>query len=161
MIKKTLFFLVFFLSCTIILAKTQKYKTGDLIFQVNKSSDFSLAVTETTTGKEYNYTHVGIIFIEHDSVFVFEATAPVVCKTPLQNFIEDSKIIDEHYIVVVTRVRFPYQKLIPNAISFAKSALNKAYDSFFIPNNDKYYCSELVYEAFRKKMANIYLMLFP
>ena len=35
-------------------------------------------------------------------------------------------------------------------ITFSKSKLNKEYDDVFLMNNDKYYCSELIYEAFSK-----------
>lgn len=133
------------------LAQNEEYKTGDLIFQVNKISDFSQAIAETTSGKDYNYTHVGIIYIENDSAFVLEATRPEVTKTPILEFINNSETIDNHYIAMVARVKSPYRQYIPTAISFAKSALKKPYDDFFIPNNNEYYCSELVYEAFRKE----------
>jgi len=55
-----------------------------------------------------------------------------------------------------------FQKLIPKAIELAKTKLGKSYDDIFDIKNDKYYCSELLYESF--KYANdeqAIFQLFP
>jgi hypothetical protein len=48
----------------------------------------------------------------------------------------------------LARLKSPYQKLIPKAIQFTLSQQGKTYDEAFLYNNGKYYCSELIYDAF-------------
>ena len=43
-----------------------------------------------------------------------------------------------------------YSHAIQNAISFSRRKIGVNYDDVFILNNDQYYCSELIYEAFVK-----------
>ena len=41
-----------------------------------------------------------------------------------------------------------YKHTIPTAVQFSKNQIGVDYDEVFILDNDKYYCSELIYEAF-------------
>lgn len=50
--------------------------------------------------------------------------------------------------MVHARLKKEYLKLIPSAITFALKQLDKPYDDEFLYNNGKYYCSELLYDAF-------------
>ena len=52
--------------------------------------------------------------------------------------------------VIVGRLNDEYKHTIPTAVQFAKKQIGVDYDEIFILNNDKYYCSELIYEAFAK-----------
>jgi len=56
--------------------------------------------------------------------------------------------VDGNPVVVVGRLKPKYQKSIPRAIEILKSFLGKPYDYVFLPDNDKYYCSEIIYLAF-------------
>ena len=104
-------------------------KTGDILFQTNKArTSFVKAIENVTTSlDDLNFSHVGVVLVEDGQVFVLEATQPVV---------------------VVGRLKPKYQKSIPRAIEILKSFLGKPYDYVFLPDNDKYYCSEIIYLAF-------------
>ena len=47
------------------------------------------------------------------------------------------------------RLKLNYIKLLPKALLFCSKQLGKQYDDAFLPNNGKYYCSELLYDAFK------------
>jgi hypothetical protein len=126
-----------------------RLQTGDLLFQVGISSKLNEAITEVTFGENnIHYTHVGIVFIENDTVFVIEATPPKVCITPLDSFLLRSAIFAEKPIVAVGRLKQEYRATIPQAIVLAKKMLGKPYDFAYLPENDAYYCSELVTLSF-------------
>ena len=67
------FILVLIVSCS----KKETIKTGDVIFrEVVSTSELSQAINEVTqTQKVTNYTHMGICFIENDSVKVIHSDA--------------------------------------------------------------------------------------
>lgn len=125
-------------------------KTGDLLFQANKAkTSFVKAIENVTTSlDDLSFSHVGIVLVEDGQVFVLEATQPDVCKTSLEKFFKQAKSVDGGPIVVVGRLKPKYQKSIPRAIEILKSFLGKPYDYVFLPDNDKYYCSEIIYLAF-------------
>jgi uncharacterized protein YycO len=123
--------------------------TGDLLFQAGTSSELSNAIAAVTTGKDdVHYTHVGIVSIENDTVFVIEATTPNVCKTPVDSFLNKSVFIEEKPLVAVARLKPEFQGIIPQAIINAGKYIGKPYDYIYSPDNDAYYCSELVYLLF-------------
>ncbi|MCD7935250.1 MAG: hypothetical protein LUG98_00150 [Tannerellaceae bacterium] len=148
------------LTVWIMLVSSLVLRTGDLIFQEScpdHPDDTIKEVTESLDG--YNFTHVGMVYIdEKDAVFVIEATIPVVVLTPLEKYIlPDRKACPP--ISVVMRLKEEYKDLIPGAIEAAMSHLGKGYDYAFDLENDLWYCSELIYEAFRQ--ANGGASIFP
>lgn len=138
-----------------------KLQTGDLIFQESCTGSMGSAIKEVTTSvDEYQFTHVGIVYIDsNDSIFVIEATKPKVAKTPLREYLypEDEK--DCPPVSVVGRLKPEYLHCIPKAIDESLSLIGKEYDNGFVLDNDKYYCSELIYEILLK--ANNEKPVFP
>jgi hypothetical protein len=131
-------------------------KTGDLLFQVNESNDFTDAITSTTGDKsKYSFSHVGIVAREKSGLFVIEAVPGVgVRKVSLDEFLESSaKSPDGKALVVAYRVKVD-KKCAANAVERAASYVNYPYDSVFLPNNSAFYCSELVYECFLDQSGN-------
>ena len=123
-------------------------QTGDLLFQVGKDR-MSEAIAGVTFGKnDINYTHVGIVFVKNDTIFVIEAISSGVSKTLLDTFLLRSAYFEEKPIVAVGRLKQEYREFIPQAIVRAKNLLGKPYDFVFCPDNDAYYCSELVEVSF-------------
>ncbi len=138
-----------------------KLQTGDLIFQESCVGSMGSAIKEVTTSvEEYQFTHVGIVYIdENDSVFVIEATQPRVAKTPLHEYLHPKNEKDCPPVSVVGRLKPEYQYCIPKAIEESFSLIGKEYDNGFILGDDKYYCSELIYEILLK--ANNGNPIFP
>lgn len=125
-------------------AKAQQYKTGDLLFQNLDCGGLCDAIESVTEGcNGQKFSHIGLVFLRNDSVYIIEAIGENVHLTPLANFIARS-----NNPVVQARVKVQYQKLIPAAIQFSLQQQGKPYDEPFLYNNGKYYCSELIYDAF-------------
>jgi hypothetical protein len=124
-----------------------QYQNGDIVFQVGKGSNFEKAIFLVTSGiDDYDFSHVGVIYIENDEIFVLEATPkPGVTQTPLSDFLNESAVM------VVGRLKPQYQYVIPGAFEKIKPLMGKPYDFTFHHNNDAYYCSELIQIAFIQK----------
>jgi hypothetical protein len=109
----------------------------------------SEAIAGVTKGENnIHYTHVGIVLVENETVFVIEAIPAGVSKTVLATFLLRSETLEEKPLVAVGRLKQEYQEFIPQAIVRAESLLEKPYDFVFCPDNDAYYCSELVEVSF-------------
>ncbi|MFV0467472.1 MAG: YiiX/YebB-like N1pC/P60 family cysteine hydrolase [Dysgonomonas sp.] len=130
---------------------------GDLIFQEScVDSNMSKAIKDVTVGVEgYNFVHVGIVWIApDDSIYVIEATQPKVCVTKLQDYLYPKAEKECLPKSVVGRLKSPYQPLIGKALVEAIKLIGKDYDDAFDLKNDKYYCSELIYDIFLKANNN-------
>lgn len=129
--------------------KVSGLENGDIIFQVSKSAQ-SLALQKATGSK---YTHVGLIFIQNQQVFVYEAVGPVKL-TPLNEWA--TRGVNGHY--VVKRLKDRNQLLSKGAWQkaqrLAKQYKGKAYDPYFEWHDKAMYCSELVWKIY-KRAANI------
>ncbi len=124
---------------------------GDLLFQDLDCGPVCDAIEKVTRGVDgRDFSHVGIVYTHNDSLFVIEATGGKgVCITPLQDFLNRSRDSNNHPKVVTGRLKKKYRKLIPEAISFAQAQEGLPYDPVFAAGNNKYYCSELVYDAYK------------
>ena len=87
---------------------------------------------------------------EKNNIRVLEALPTGVIKTNIDSFLRRSSDIDNNPKVIVGRLKPKYHHTITNAITFLNSKLGIEYDKEFIIGNDKYYCSELIYEAFEQ-----------
>jgi hypothetical protein len=129
---------------------------GDLLFQDLDCGPLCDAIEKVTTG--YNgakFTHVGIVAKDsNDSFVVIEAVSSGVRATPLKDFLNKSFDTDNRPKVAVGRLKPAFARLIPSAIKNASALKGKPYDKGFVINNDAYYCSELVYEAFLRANDN-------
>lgn len=151
--KKLLLFII--LSTQLTWAQKIEYKEGDFIFQNINCGPLCEAINEVTHGYNgINFNHIGMV-IEHEGTLqVIEATWPEVCITPLDKF--TSKNVEAQY---VGRLKTEYQELISKAKEFSIAQLGIPYDVNYLMNNNKYYCSELIYDAF--KSANDNTEVFP
>jgi hypothetical protein len=129
---------------------------GDLLFQDLDCGPLCDAIEKVTTG--YNgakFTHVGIVAKDgNDSFVVIEAVSGGVHATPLEDFLNKSFDAENRPKVAVGRLKPAFTHLIPSAIKNASALKGKPYDKGFVINNDAYYCSELVYEAFLRVNDN-------
>lgn len=115
------------------------------------------AINEVTSGYQgLKFNHIGMVFYEEDQPYVIEATWPEVCATPLEEFL--AKTPNTMYW---GRVKPEFAHLIPKAVAFALRQKGVAYDSEFIYDNDKYYCSELLYDAFMEAYGQPFFIMYP
>lgn len=128
--------------------KKQVYKSGDLLFVDNTSSDLTKAINEVTKKEgSHNYTHVGICKVEGNKVYVYHAAPEKnVIKESLASFLDDR----EQSKIDLYRVERIANKQLASAFKISDSLLGMPYDFAYIKGNDKMYCSELIFEMFKK-----------
>lgn len=136
---------------------------GDILFQDLDSSPLCDAIELVTPGfKNGNFSHIGIVveigdpycmnpeYEPTEHIRILEALPGEVITTRLDSFLTRSADYNNNPKVIVGRLNDEYKHTIPTAVQFVKKKIGVDYDEFFILNNDKYYCSELIYEAFAK-----------
>ena len=111
-------------------------KEGDIVFQVSKSKQSPLISAATMS----QWTHCGIIVMKHNEPYVLEASSTVKL-TPWKQWKEHGKGS------ITAMKRYTEQ---PITINY-KQYLGKRYDLAFKFNNNKWYCSELVYDIYLKQ----------
>lgn len=127
-----------------------KLKEGDLLFQDLDSSPLCEAIESVTSGyNNYNISHIGFVINVNDELKVLEAIPPKVKLTDLDTFLFRSTDSNNNPKVFVGRLDEKFKNLIPVAVDYSLSKLEFKYDEFFLINNNKYYCSELIYESFK------------
>ena len=145
----------FLLAC-----KQEVFHSGDLIFVTSENSDFEKSIVEVTKAKDktLNFTHVAIINVTDSGIFVVEAVPEKgVVYTSLQEF-KDENINGDLYLGILKSKYIKYTK---DALSRACSHLGKDYDYAFDFENDLYYCSELVYDAYAYASGNPHFFEAP
>ena len=141
----------FYLLFTILISCTKNFKLqeGDLLFQDLDSSPLCNAIELVTPGYNgSNFSHIGLVVSVNDTLKVLEAIPPKVMTTNLDDFINRSFDKNGNPKVIVGRLKKEFTNSISNAVSYSKSKLDITYDEVFLINNETYYCSELIYEAF-------------
>lgn len=123
--------------------------TGDLLFQAGENTDMTGAIT-AATGEDglLNFSHVGIVVVAQGVDSVLEATTDGgVRLTSLAQFLGRSAKVDGHPAVVAMRLKDTTG--VAHAVARARTHIGLPYDYSFLPDNGKYYCSELVWDCYR------------
>ena len=142
---KKCYFIILLVSCS----SKFELKEGDLLFQDLDTSPLCDAIELVTPGyNEADFSHIGLVVSINDTIRVLEAIPPKVMLTNLENFLNRSFDKDGNPKVIVGRLKEKNLHSVKEAVSYSKSKLNIKYDDFFLMNNNSYYCSELIYEAF-------------
>lgn len=133
-------------------------KAGDLLFQNLACGPLCDAINSVTKGyADQKFSHMGMICLRNDSLLVMEASGKDVHLTPLSQFLSRSA-----EPVYVGRLLAQYRSLIPKAIQFSMQQLGTPYDDQYLYDNGKYYCSELIYDAFKAANAGQpFFRLYP
>lgn len=127
------------------------FKDGDLLFQELSCGPLCEAIVRVTQSWENRkFNHMGMVYTQGDSLMVLEAIGEDVHLTPLNEFLSRSLSPDGDPLVVVGRLKENYEKLIPAALIVGLGQLGLPYDTEFIYDNEAYYCSELIYDAFKE-----------
>ncbi len=125
-------------------------RNGDLLFKVAGDSAPSKAIADATAWHDsVKFSHVAIVATENGKPYVIEATGKKgVTRTEWDDFMASAPRIGEKAGVVVMRVTADFSA--EDAVERAEGHLGEEYDWSYCPDNGKMYCSELVYESFRK-----------
>ncbi len=141
---------------------TLKFQNGDLLFQDLDSSPLCDAIEKVTNSiDDLNFSHVGIITLINKKEYVLEAFVNGVDTIPLKQFLKRSLNQDNEPKVIVGRLKEEFSSYIPKAIENGFELIGKEYDEEFKINNDKFYCSELIYEIFLNSNNNSLFELQP
>lgn len=125
-------------------------QTGDLLFQDLDCGGLCDAIEQVTLSfGGRHFSHIGLVVKSADSIFIIEAIGDKVQRTSLARFTGRSR--NE---MLLGRVKKQYRKLLPEALHFAESQLGVPYDKAFLYGNGSYYCSELIYDAFKSANGN-------
>jgi len=115
--------------------------SGDIIFQVSSSPQASAVALASGSP----ITHVGLIVVEGDKVTVIEAVEPVR-EIPIEQFIDHGGM----WGIYRLKERPKNPDWSSRVVRYARAMKGKHYDSLFQWNDDRIYCSELVWKAFSK-----------
>ncbi|MGM0551152.1 MAG: YiiX/YebB-like N1pC/P60 family cysteine hydrolase [Bacteroidota bacterium] len=130
----------------------QSIETGDLLFQDIDCGPLCEAIERVTQSiRGVHFSHVGIAQWKNDNLYVLEASQGSVHYTPFDKFLNRSLDSLGNPKVAVARLDTVQQQLMIDALQHAPEFLGKPYDDFFLPDNDRYYCSELVYALLEKE----------
>lgn len=113
-------------------------KEGDIVFQTSKSPQSKYIIMATKS----QWSHCGIIIEKADGLYVLEAIT-TVSLTPYQQWVERGR---------GKRVRVKRYTEGPVKIKYSKY-LGKQYDKAFKFGNSKWYCSELVYDIYKRQLG--------
>ena len=125
---------------------------GDILFQDLDCGDACDAIEKVTIG--YNgldFSHCGIVAKVDGEMKVVEAYGAVQAVA-IDSFFERSK--DKHGNAKVIVGRPKEQDIAKKSAQIATSYIGKLYDKEFKLGDDKYYCSELVYETYKAGNGN-------
>lgn len=123
---------------------------GDLLFQDLNCGDLCdaiEAVTEGVNGKDFS--HCAMVVSVNDTLTVVEAIGNSVRFTSIPSFFARSGDTLSIQRITVARVKEPFKPLIEGAAAFATQQIGQPYDPDYLMDNGKWYCSELLYEAFK------------
>lgn len=115
-----------------------KLKEGDIVFQTSTSQQAPFIIAATRSP----WSHCGIIIEKADGLYVLEAVSSVRL-TPYDQWVKRGKD------GVVKMKRYTDE---PVKIKY-KKYLGRPYDTAFKFGNDKWYCSELVYDVYNQQLG--------
>ena len=154
--------LIFFWGCAEKPASIQKcndseevLEEGDLLFQdlnCGELCEAIEAVTEGINGKDFS--HCAMVVKINDTLKVVEAIGDHVQVNSLKHFFARSGDTATMQNITVGRVLEEYQPLIAIAALKAQEYVGQPYDDVFLMDNNRWYCSELLFEVFKKANGN-------
>jgi hypothetical protein len=123
-------------------------RDGDLIFHRSLSAQ----ADALERALDSPYTHMGLIFLDGGEPYVYETVGPVK-RTPLAEWIARGR--DGAY--VIRRLRDADELLAPDATAALRAAAERhhgaPYDIYFEWSDERIYCSELAWKAYREALG--------
>lgn len=151
-------YLLLFCSLPILAQNKIQLQDGDLIFQDMDCGPLCDAIEAVTEGYNGNdFSHMGMVYHRNDTIYIIEAAGKAVRINTLEKFSKNT-----NKPMYAGRLKKQYRKLIPQAIAFSLKQLGVPYDDEYVYNNGSYYCSELIYDAFKEaNNGKPFFQLFP
>ena len=138
------------------------FETGDLIF-IHDTTGMGHAIQSATAWDSLQpaFTHVAITQCTDSGVYVFDATPSLgVARRTLRDFCLSFYDTNSDYgftsMAKYYSVEVPYDTA--TLLKRLQAFVGQPYDPYFLPDNGRLYCSELVYECFFDTSGN---HLFP
>ncbi len=132
------------------LKHAEQLREGDLLFQNLNCGPLCEAIKAVTYGvNNKSFSHCAIVVKINDTLEVIEAIGKAVQINSVHDFFARSGDTGNIKNITIARLKEDYKKCIAKAIRFTKKQVGKPYDDEFILNNGAWYCSELIYEAFK------------
>lgn len=150
--------LIIILPVTVSAVAQKDLKNGDIIFQDLDCGPMCDAIEAVTEGYQgLDFSHMGMVYLRNDSILVIESIGKGVILTPIDQFLKRTP--KQH---LVGRLKPKYTGLIPQALGYSLLCMGMPYDDAFLYGNGKYYCSELIYDAFKHANGGKpFFKLFP
>lgn len=134
--------------------KHDSIQTGDLLF-IGIPMDYDIeegmgsAIIDATGNSEINFIHTAILEVDTEGkVWVIDATLKHgVDRHPLDTLKKDFTLKDgmqPHYEVLRLKDNSHAAQYVENA----KKYIGEEYDSYFLPDNGRHYCTELVFDSY-------------
>lgn len=117
------------------------FQNGDVVLQASKSERSAL-IRKASRSK---YSHVGLVEVAKDGIFVIEAVQPV-SRTPIAQWWARG----EGQVLTVVRAKSLDEKAKKRVVAEAKKELGKPYDARYRWDDERLYCSELVVKAYAR-----------
>ena len=114
------------------------FKTGDVLLQ-HIPGKLTSVIKDVTNSL---YSHCGMVVIKHHKIYVIEAIGPVK-YTPLSRWLKQGR----DNFTQLRPVDFEYHQ-ITRVVREAEKLLGKPYDIQYELDEEKIYCSELIYKAY-------------
>lgn len=122
---------------------------GDLLFIRTSSEILSKTISESTRANSRNdvnppsYTHVALVEVHENSFWVMHAIPEKGCiRQSLTSFLDERDTMIDLYRL---KQAIPFYKVIQRA----QNLLGAPYNHSFRQEDEGYYCSEFIFEAFR------------
>lgn len=129
-------------------ATDSKFQAGDILLQDLDCGDACNAIESVTEGANgWDFSHCGIVVEKEGKLWVVEAYGAVQ-EVLLDSFLQRNVDSEGKPKVLIGRPKD--KELAKQSAELVSSYLGKGYDDAFTLGDDKYYCSELVYECFKK-----------
>lgn len=114
---------------------------GDVVFQSLPHGPLVNAIEGVTHSP---YSHCGLVAHEDGGWYVYEALGKVG-RTPLYDWWTRGR----GRALAVYRLSDDYQPVVPQMLHYARGLVGRPYDVHYSMDDERIYCSELVFKAFR------------
>lgn len=130
-------------------------KDGDILFQDLECGPLCTAIKQVTFGVDSaEFSHIGLVHKIEGKWMVLEAISDGVKYTALYEFFKRSLDENGNPRIWVSRLSTEDKDLLTKAKEYSNKYIGLPYDDAFLMENNKYYCSELLYAIFKEANNN-------